>query len=150
MPVARGPIVRLGREDLDRLVELLDANGLPSEDCAALADCFHGIYDGDRLVAAGGLQPAGRAGLLRSLVVRAGYRGQGLAAELTRHLVGQARAAGYDALWLLSETAERYFERFGFRRLPRSAAPPAIARTRQFTALCPGNAVCMTLPLDRG
>ena len=139
----------LGREGLAPLVELLDANGLPSDDCAAQWAGFHGIYDDQELIAAGGLERAGGAGLLRSLVVRDERRGEGLAAELTAYLVERARAAGCDSLWLLTESADAYFERYGFRRVARAAAPPEIARTRQFAALCPDSAVCMMLPIER-
>lgn len=148
--MARGPITPLAAADLARLVELLDASGLPSDDCDAPAPRFHGIFDGERLIAAGGLEPAGRDALLRSLAVRAGRRGEGLGAELLRFLVARARADGHAALWLLTEGADAYFARHGFRRVARDAAPAAIARTRQFAALCPADAVCMTLPLSPG
>ena len=88
--MAAGPIVRLRQEQLPQLEALLAANALPSEDCVEQRENFYGIFERDRLIAAGGLQPAGAYFLLRSLVVDSDCRGRGLARALTEFLLDRA------------------------------------------------------------
>ncbi|MGD2171018.1 MAG: arsenic resistance N-acetyltransferase ArsN2 [Gammaproteobacteria bacterium] len=144
-----GSIVPLRPAQIPQLEALLDANSLPSEDCAEQSENFFGIFDGDRLLAAGGLQPAEEFFLLRSLVVDPAYRGRGLARALSGFLLDRAEAAGGAAVYLLTETAAEYFTRLGFEPTARECVPKAVARTRQFTSLCPDNADCLLFRLPR-
>ena len=140
-------IVRLQADDLPKLRAMLVDNALPADDCEAPGNEFFGIFDDAELIAAGGLESAGDDCLLRSLVVKPGYRNRGLAQRLTTFLLARARAQDYAAVYLLTETAADYFSRLGFTPTARDRVPPAIAATRQFAQLCPDSAVCLTLPL---
>ena len=146
MPV--GSITRLRSSDLARLENLLRSNQLPTEDCAEQTHNFYGIFDKDDLVAAGGLEPAANYALLRSLVVQERYRDRGLARVMSEFLINQAHSEGKKAVYLLTETAERYFEKLGFCRLDRAKVPLEIMQTRQFTSLCPDTANCMVIKLS--
>ena len=148
MPI--GPIARLSADSLGQLENLLKNNGLPIEDVGERADIFCGILDVARLVAAGGLEPAGNFGLLRSVVVQPEYRDQGLAQAIVEFLLGQAQLQGREAVYLLTETAAGYFENLGFSRVERAQVPAAIAQTRQFAALCPDSASCLMTALAPG
>ena len=143
MPV--GSIIRLRPRDLARLENLLRNNQLPSEDCAEQMHNFYGIFDEDDLVAAGGLEPAANYALLRSVVVHERYRDRGLARAISEFLINQAHTEGSKAVYLLTETAERYFEKLGFSRVDRAEVPFEITQTRQFTSLCPDTASCMVM-----
>lgn len=144
------PIVDLRHADLAQLQALLHVNRLPFEDCAEPELFFCGIFDGDELVAAGGLEPAGCYALLRSVVVRQNHRSRGLARRITTRLLRRAEGEGRSAVYLLTETATDYFARLGFQALDRADVPHAVARTRQFTTLCPRSASCMrfVFPFD--
>ena len=144
-PVAN--IVKLQATDLAQLENLLRENKLPSDDCAAQLDAFFGIFDAARLIAAGGLEVRGEHALLRSIVVDPEFRSTGLAARLTEFFIAEATSHGLQSLFLLSETADRYFSRFGFEPVPRDQAPTTIVKTRQFADLCPQSAVFMRLTL---
>jgi amino-acid N-acetyltransferase len=138
-------IVRLQPANLAQLEELLCQNNLPTQDCAAQAQNFYGIFDGDELIAAGGLEPAADYSLLRSVVVKEQYRASGLARSISEYLISLAEARGKKAVYLLTETAETYFERLGFSSVDRAQVPLEIIQTRQFTSLCPDTASCMIL-----
>ena len=138
-------IVRLQPANLAQLEELLCQNNLPTQDCAAQAQNFYGIFDGDELIAAGGLEPAADYVLLRSVVVKEQYRASGLARKISEYLISLAEARGKKAVYLLTETAETYFERLGFSSVDRAQVPLEIIQTRQFTSLCPDTASCMIL-----
>ena len=148
MPV--GAIAWLSVDCLAQLENLLKNNGLPIEDIGECGEIFCGIFDGDRLVATGGLDPAGNFGLLRSVAVQSQYRGQGLARAIVEFLLAQAQLQGREAVYLLTETAAGYFEHLGFHRVERAQVPVAIAQTRQFTALCPDSASCLMTGLTPG
>lgn len=51
---------------------------------------------------------------LAALYVKAGARGQGLAGQLQRHVMQQAKAMGFDQLHLYAAFRD-YYERFGWR-----------------------------------
>ena len=144
-----GPIAWLPVDCLGQLENLLKNNNLPVEDVVECGENFCGIFDGDRLVAAGGLEPAGNFGLLRSVVVRPEYRGRGLARAIVEFLLEQAQLHGREAVYLLTETATGYFEKLGFDPVERAQVPVAVAQTRQFVALCPDSASCLMTALPR-
>jgi amino-acid N-acetyltransferase len=76
------------------------------------------------------------------------YRNRGLARVMVEFLINQARSEGRKAVYLLTETAETYFEKLGFSKLDRAQVPLEITFTRQFTSLCPDTASCMIMTLS--
>lgn len=92
---------------------------------------------------------AGEHGLLRSAVVDAGWRGDGLGAALTADRIAWAERSGLAGLYLLTETAADYWPRFGFARIDRGAAPAGVMAAHEWQSGCPASAVAMTLPLPR-
>ena len=95
-----------------------------------------------------GLEGYGAVALLRSLAVAPAWQGRGLGAALLAHAERAARQRGVQALYLLTTTAEAFFARRGYVRLPREAAPPILRQTAEFAALCPARAACLTKALD--
>ena len=143
-------IITLHHADLVQLEALLQANHLPTQDCAEQAQHYCASYKGDELIAAGAIEPVAQHGLLRSVVVREDHRGQGLARRIVLHLLDRARGDGREAIYLLTETAENYFAGLGFEPVARADVPKAVTLTRQFSALCPDSASCMYLRLQPG
>jgi amino-acid N-acetyltransferase len=133
------------------VVALLEAEGLPASDLtdAHLEHFFFTGTDGapSALV---GLEIYGDAALLRSVVVSAATRTQGLGSALVQHAEEYAAAHRVHSLYLLTTTAEAYFEHRGYRRIDRSEAPPAIQTTREFSSLCPSKSAFMIKRLQTG
>ena len=146
MTVALPPIYP--RPDPVAVRNLLTAAGLPTADLAAapLAD-FWGCHEGMALIGVIGLEVYGAVALLRSLAVAPDWQGRGVGAALLAHAERAARQRGIAALYLLTTTAEAFFARRGYVRLPREAAPPALRHTIEFAALCPASAACLTQAL---
>ena len=126
------------------VVALLEAEGLPASDLteAHLQHFFFTATDGTPSALVG-LEIYGRDALLRSLVVSAAARTQGLGSALVLHAEQYAAAHEVRALYLLTTTAESFFEHRGYRRIDRAEAPSAIQSTREFASLCPASSVFM-------
>lgn len=119
-------------EDLPEILALLAQAGLGD---AGVADHIHEFLlgrAGGRLVAVTGLEDLGSTGILRSVAVAPDRRGQGHAAAAISTIIERSRARGHEALYLLTRTAEAYFERFGFRAVDRGQVRPSALRSPQF------------------
>ena len=76
-----------------------------------------------RLAGCVGIRHFGDQAELYNACVRDALQGVGVGNLLMRDAVSIATDAGYRELFLLSITATRWFERFGFRTMPRSNLP---------------------------
>lgn len=130
--------------DIERL--LSDA-GLPVEDLGAdKLERFLVARNVDpkrELAGAIGLECFGEFGLLRSLIVQPRLRSGGIAVLLVEALERLALQSGIEQLYLLTIDADGYFARQGYEVIGRDAAPSAIRETREFSELCPDDAVVM-------
>lgn len=122
---------------------MLERAHLPTEGVEQhLHNVLVGEVDG-AIVAVAGLEVAGTVGLVRSVVVRPDYRSGGRGGQIVKALLNRADATGLSELFLLTTTAMTFFDRLGFREIPRDSAPLAIRQTQEFLTLCPASAVCM-------
>jgi amino-acid N-acetyltransferase len=132
------------RPDLE---SLLSANALPVSD---LPDSLNGFYlalDGKAIVGAAGMEHWDDVGLLRSVAVAESHRSQHIARQLTDAVLAHARQAQVREMYLITNTADHYFEKYGFQRVDRSETPAVIAQTEQFSGLCPSTAIVMKMIL---
>ncbi|MGQ0568087.1 MAG: GNAT family N-acetyltransferase [Armatimonadota bacterium] len=128
--------------DLNEVHALLEAAGLSIEGVAEGIAGFLIAWEDGRVVAVAGLEDHGMVGLLRSVTVAADRRNRGLAGTLVRTLIDRSRARGHEALYLLTDTAQEYFARFGFARIERAAVRPALLGSQQFRSeTCESSAV---------
>jgi len=128
--------------DLDAASIALGDAGLPTGDLSAAHLAFV-AESGDEFVGTIGLESFGTIGLLRSLVVLAEARADGVGRRLVTALETLACDQGVEVLWLLTIDADCYFERLGYAVMDRNTAPAAIQSTAEFSGLCPGDAVLM-------
>lgn len=94
-----------------------------------------------------GFRGGGADRLLRSIVVLPDRRGHGLGQALVATLEQQARHLRVQRLHLLTTTAAPFFRTLGYADTDRGAAPPAIAASREFAALCPASAAYLVKAL---
>jgi amino-acid N-acetyltransferase len=55
---------------------------------------------------------------------------------------------GVETLVLLTDTAETYFRRLGFRAVPRTGLPEAVMASAEFRGACPASATAMLMKLS--
>jgi amino-acid N-acetyltransferase len=87
-----------------------------------------------------------KVALLRSLVVANAYARRGIGRQLVSAAESLAATLGCRSIYLLTTTAEAFFELLGFRRMERNAAPPEIRQSNEFSSLCPSSATVMAKP----
>lgn len=135
-------ILRLDPDRLGDAKQLLESNNLPVADLGPNVMLLGAQREG-RLVGVVGLERHGVVGLMRSLAVDPDHRGSGLGARLVDVLEDAALGLGVHSLFLLTTTAEQFFARRGYGRLPRESAPAEIQGTAEFSELCPSSSAFM-------
>ncbi len=134
--------------DLPEITALLTASSLPLIGVAESLDGFFvGESDG-RIVGVVGLEACcDEYALLRSTAVAPEWRGRGLGRRLVERALAEGEARGYQALYLLTTTAEQYFPSFGFSKIERAEVPAEVRATDEFRGACPASATAMTRSL---
>lgn len=134
--------------DQEDIVALLATNDLPTADVPECIEAFSVFeVEGDQ-IGAGALVPYDDVALLRSVVIDAEVRNQGFGTTCCRRLLDSAAAQGIEAIYLLTTTAEAFFEDLGFEAVDREVVPAPIRETRLFSELCPTAATAMCYPSD--
>lgn len=145
--VSQPAIDQARRADLAGIRRLLDTEHLPSIDITEDALEHFLVYRDETGVVGGvGLERYGEVALLRSLAVARKQMGRGLGRRLVVAAEKLAAELNVRSIYLLTTTAESFFEHLGFRRMPRQDVPLAIRNTREFSSLCPATAVMMVKP----
>ncbi|NWA26444.1 GNAT family N-acetyltransferase [Pseudomonas gingeri] len=127
-------------ENLDSLMELLRAEGLPHVDLGEPEREFWQLQKGGCVVGYVGVEGATADRLLRSFVVSPSHRRGGLGTEALTLLETLLVSRGVQSLHLLTTTAAPFFLRHGFESLDRAKAPNAIQQSLEFRSLCPSTA----------
>ena len=135
--------------DEQKIKRLLTAGDLHHQDVTkGLLKHFLLAWDKSNLIGVVGLEIYGRCALLRSLAVDADYRNMGLASRLVDKIESHAASLKLSTLYLLTMTAESFFEKRGYQRTARESAPAGIQGTSEFANLCPDGAACMVKHLE--
>lgn len=141
-------ILRAARpEDYPAIAALLVAAGLPTDGVMEWLPRFGDDEHEGRVAGVAGLEVHGGDGLLRSVAVAEEWRGRGLGNVLTAEVLASARKEGLRAVYLLTDTAENYFPRLGFRRIARSEVPEPVTQSVEFRELCPASSTVMVTML---
>ena len=129
----------------DGLGAALKGAGLPTDDIADAAARFWRFSFADDIPAGfGGLEVHGVDALLRSVMTLPPLRGRGFGQAIVRALEAEAIVLKCRSVFVLTTTAQRFFEKLDYAPIDRAAAPAAIRATAQFAALCADSAAVMT------
>ena len=141
-------IERAAAEDLPFVLALVEDCGLPVEGVGEHFARFFVARLGGKRIGCVGMEVYGDDVLLRSLAVARQARNAGVGEALLSRAIEEARNAGGRTAWGLTTFGKKgLFDRFGFRVVPRSGAPPALAPSSQFRGVCPESAVLISLAL---
>jgi amino-acid N-acetyltransferase len=134
-------------EDLSKITELLEAASLPTLGVGEHLGTFLLAESEGISVGVIGLEVYGDVALLRSAVVAPTFRNRGVGHRLYEHNVDRARRLGVKRLILLTNTAEEYFHRKGFKTIDQRVVAGPIRSSVEFSGACPSHAACMELIL---
>lgn len=135
--------VKATEQNRPEIISLLQSQNLPSEDLPAVLNDFYVVVDEQQLVGLIGMERYGGSGLLRSMVVHPDHRNKGIAESLVMQLEEDAKATGVTDMYLLTETADKYFARKGYSTIARESVPAELKQSSEFTHVCPASAVTM-------
>ena len=134
------------KNDLNKIKALLQSHGLPVNDISKSVR-FYILEKNDRFAAVGGYEKYGKNGLLRSIAVEKDFLKKGFGREIVAKLIDDAKSNGIENLFLLTESAETFFLKFGFKKADRNTAPTEIKESSEFKYVCPQSAVFMHLTI---
>ena len=131
--------------DYEPALQLLRSADLPISDLTE-AHLRHFFYIGSPNAPVGlvGIEFHGSDALLRSLVVAPDCRSRGVGTQLVARAEGYAWDHGAVAVYLLTNTAERFFRARGYVTASREHAPVAIKETPEFSSLCPASSAFLS------
>ena len=133
--------------DLPAILELLAASKLPRAGIEDHVASTLVARADSNVVGSAALELYGSAALLRSVAVATWLRGRGLGAALTVAALDLARRSGVRTVYLLTETAGRFFPKFGFTAITRAQVDPVVLESPEFTTACPKSALVMVKQL---
>lgn len=130
-------------EDREGIIGLLRAEKLPVDDLPIDMSAFLVARNAAGLVGAIGMELYGRSALLRSMVVAPTERNKGIADQLVRALESLAAEKDVSNIYLLTETADKYFAKKGYTVVQRDEVPEAVKASSEFSHVCPSTAIVM-------
>lgn len=136
-------IARAQMDDLDVVEALLEREHLPIVGLRDREQQMFVARDDNRLVGCASIELYGDAALLRSVAVDADYRHGGVGSDLTSAALDLAARSNVAAVYLLTETAERFFPRFGFEMIDRADVPSSVRQSAEFDCGCCPSAFVM-------
>lgn len=133
--------------DLQAILDLLERATLPRVGLEPHLGTALVIREDGDIVGSAVLELYGEAALLRSVAVAPERQGEGLGQALTAAALELARRRGVRTVYLLTETAARFFPKFGFQAIDRADVDRAVLRSTEFTTACPASALVMATSL---
>jgi len=90
-----------------------------------------------------GMELYGQSALLRSMAVASDHRSKGIAKALINELMAYAKEKRVSDMFLITNTAEQYFQRVGFKKIPREEVKEVVLQSKEFNGLCPASSAIM-------
>ncbi len=130
-------------DDIDRIKELLDEHDLVTEGVEDFIDDFLILAENQSLIGCIGLEVYESVALLRSIAVQSSHQKKGYGLILLKAIEKYASELGVSHMYLLTDTAESFFKKYGYSICDRNNAPSSIAATREFSEFCPSSSAFM-------
>ena len=125
-------IVKATIDDIKDITQLLEAENLPPDDLEKWIDNFFLLRIDGITAGAAGIEVWGNTGLFRSFVVTPEQRSKGFGQQLYDSIISLSGEIGLTAIVLLSKGVSGFFEKEGFRFIPRSEVPSEAKNSVQF------------------
>jgi amino-acid N-acetyltransferase len=135
-------------EDLTSILKLLQNAALPCQEIEEFINTTIVLEMNGAVIGCVALELYGNYALLRSLAVDEMHRSNGYGKLLVGKILKLAKCHKVKRLYLLTETAAKFFPSFKFKEISRDKIPNIVKSSREFTTFCPASAVAMTLEIE--
>lgn len=142
-------IVKATEQSRGEIKSLLQYQSLPAEDLPDVLTDFYAAVDAGKLIGLIGMERYSHYGLLRSMVVHPDHRNKRIAEALVSRLEQDAKSTGITEMYLLTETADKYFSKKGYITIARDTVPAELKNSSEFSHVCPVSAIVMKKPLQK-
>ena len=134
--------------ETDAIRSLLEKSELPTESLGTNTTEFFVAESSNKLLGIAGFEFYGDDALLRSVAIQPELQSNGIGSQLVDWMIFLAQERGVRKIVLLTETAQKFFERKGFTVVDRSSiVNQAMKDSSEFTGACPISAVSMKLDI---
>jgi amino-acid N-acetyltransferase len=129
-------IDKADNQDLQDVLILLEEVNLPREGVAESFQDFFVIRKDGKIRGCIGIEIYGDVGLMRSVAIHPSFQGQGYGGKLVETLENYARDKKLVKIYLLTDTAEKFFIKLNYNVISRDRANPKIKQSVEYTTLC--------------
>ena len=129
--------------DLISIKNLLQKLDLVHQEIEKYIEDFIVLKTGNKLIGCAGLEIYDEIGLLRSVAIDRDFQGKGLGKKLVKEILKYADKKEIVDLYLLTNSAEKFFEKHGFNIVSRTDVDPQIKQTYEYTTGCEETASVM-------
>jgi len=131
-------------EDLEWVISILNENDLCVDDIPSENILLKLVRSENDPIAIYGFELFGHEGILRSIAVAEEYKGTGIGTQIMRQVKIDVKELELRNLFLLTTTAKKFFEKFGFSIIERETAPVVLQQSYEFLNFCPDTAIVMS------
>ncbi len=135
-------------DDLNALKTLIKKSKLVHEEIETHLENFFVIKEESNIIGCAGIEHYDDVGLLRSVAVDIKYQRKGLGKKLINKMIVFAEEKGIENLYLLTDSAEEFFKKFGFKLVSRNDVDSRIQQTYEYTTACDETASVMVKRLN--
>ncbi len=135
------------QEDSKFIFTLLKSVDLPTDGVKEHIKDFLILLDKSNIIGSVGIECYGKKALLRSLAVHPSYQKNGYGNLLYEKILSEVKKKNIGEIYLLTESAENFFERQGFKTISRSEVDEIVKESVEFKYVCPESCTCMNLKL---
>jgi amino-acid N-acetyltransferase len=133
--------------DYAEIIQLLKISNLPFSDIGNGKQIFLVAEKEHKMVGCVAIEVYQKNGLLRSLAVDVKERDKNIGHELMAKIINLSIDKQLVNLYLLTTTAEKYFNHLGWNVIDRNSVSADILNSQEFASICPVSAVCMAFSL---
>ena len=136
-------ITKTNTQDLPEVLKLLRLVELPIEGVKEHFQNFFIERKDKMTIGCIGIEIYGNLGLLRSVAIHPSFQGKGLGQQMVSKIEEYSAEKGLHKIYLLTDTAEKFFLKLGYLLVSRDEVDPRIKQSIEYTTLCPSSPVMM-------
>ena len=120
-------------QDVEKLLLMVN---LPIEGVKKSFSNFFIVQKQNMIIGCAGIEIYEEVGLLRSIAIDESSQKQGIGQMMVNKIEEFAIKEGVKNLYLLTDTAEQFFLRLNYQKIPRNRTDSRIKQTIEFTTIC--------------